>query len=92
MPSLFKIGSYTIFFWSDEEGEPIHVHMAEKRPSPNATKIWLTRGGKCIVAHNKGKIPDNILNKALDIISAHYFIICREWKEHFATDAIIFYC
>lgn len=40
MPQIFKIGPYTIYFWSNENDplEPIHVHVSE-RANPNATKI-----------------------------------------------------
>ena len=33
MPQIFKIGSYTVYFWSNEGKplEPIHVHIAEGR-------------------------------------------------------------
>ena len=35
--------------WIEKEGyldgEPIHVHVSKGKPSPNATKIWLTRAG-----------------------------------------------
>lgn len=52
MPNLFAFGPYIIFFWTVEQGEPVHVHVAVKRPSKDATKIWLTANGGCIVAHN----------------------------------------
>ena len=52
MPQIFRIGPYIVYFWSNEEGEPIHVHVSKGRPTPNATKIWLTRTGGCIVASN----------------------------------------
>lgn len=54
MPQIFKIGPYTIYFWSNENDplEPIHVHVSE-RANPNATKIWLTSTGKCYLCHNK---------------------------------------
>ena len=40
MPQIFRIGSYIVYIWSDEglPTEPIHVHVAEGRPSINATK------------------------------------------------------
>ena len=49
MPQVFKIGPYWVYFWSNEGRplEPIHVHVAEGSPAPNATKIWITRSGKC---------------------------------------------
>lgn len=41
MPQIFRIGSYIIYFWSNENDplEPVHVHIAEGRASANATKI-----------------------------------------------------
>lgn len=45
-----------------------------------------------IVAHNKEHIPAKELNELLEIIQAQYFLICAEWKNHFKTDDISFYC
>ena len=41
MPRVFKIGSYVIYFWMNENNplEPVHVHVCEGVPSPTATKI-----------------------------------------------------
>jgi hypothetical protein len=40
MPQLFKIGPYSIYFWSNESNplEPVHVHISEGRATANATK------------------------------------------------------
>lgn len=92
LPKLFTIGGYIVYFWSNEDGEPIHVHISEGKPMPNATKIWLTKTGGCIVANNGSKIPPKDLNKLLEVISAQFFIICAKWKEFFVTDTIKFYC
>lgn len=45
LPKLFMVSGYTVYFWSNENDEPIHVHVAKGKPTPNATKIWLTRSG-----------------------------------------------
>ena len=92
MPKLFQIGEYVIFFWSNENGEPIHVHIAKGKPSPSATKIWLSSTGGCIVANNNSRIPQQDPNELLEIISAQFFLICRRWKEHFCENKISFYC
>lgn len=39
LPKLFKVGSYIIYFWSNENQEPIHVHVSKGRPTLNSTKI-----------------------------------------------------
>lgn len=92
MPSLFQISGYWVYFWSNENNEPIHVHVSKGKPSQNGTKIWITRAGGAILANNKSNIPENELNKLLEVISAQFFLICSEWKRHFVVDEIKFYC
>jgi len=92
VPKLFQIGEYIIFFWSNENGEPIHVHIAKGKPSASATKIWLTQSGGCVLANNNSRILNQDLNELMDVISAQFFLICRKWKEHFCLDSISFYC
>ena len=43
MPNLYSWMGYVIFFWSNENYEPIHVHVCKGKPSANATKIWITK-------------------------------------------------
>ncbi len=92
LPKLFTVSGYIVYFWSNEEGEPIHVHVSKGKPSPNATKLWLTRDGGCIVASNGSKIPDRELSELMEFISAQFFLICIKWKEFYVTDTIRFYC
>ncbi len=92
MPSIFSSGGYTVFFWSNENDEPIHVHIAKGKPVANATKIWLLEKGGCVLAHNDSRIPAKDLDKIMELISAHYFIICEKWKRFYNTDSIRFYC
>jgi len=58
MPQLFKIGRFVVYFWSNEgfPEEPVHVHVAEGRPSADATKFWLTRNGKTLLANNNPEL------------------------------------
>ena len=92
MPSLFTVSGYKIYFWSSENDEPIHVNVSKGQPSPNSTKIWLTREGGCILASNGSRIPQSELNKLMEFISAQFFFICAEWKKFFVIDEIRFYC
>ena len=72
MPQIFKIGSYTVYFWMNEgiPLEPVHVHVAKGIPSKNATKIWITKHGKCLLCNNNSKIPKKTLNTIIKIIEA----------------------
>ncbi len=92
MPNIFTVSGYKIFFWSNENNEPIHVHISKGHPVKNSTKIWLTKSGGCILANNKSEIPQKELRELMDFISAQFFYICAVWKEFFVTDTIDFYC
>lgn len=65
---LFTVSGYIVYFWSNENGEPIHVHVSKGKPVPNATKIWLTRSGGCILASNGSKISSKELNELMEFI------------------------
>ena len=91
MPRVLVFGAYIIFFWVGENGEPVHVHVAEKKPSENATKIWLTSSGGCLLAHNRSKIPNRDLSNILELISLNHGYICDKWREVFHDDTS-FYC
>ena len=60
MPQVFKVGPYLVFFWLNENEplEPIHVHISKGKPERNATKVWLTKAGGCLLEHNGSHIPD----------------------------------
>jgi len=92
LPSIFTIGGYRVFFWSNENNEPIHVHICKGKPAANATKVWLTSKGQCILAHNNSRISSTDLNELLEIITAQFLLICDEWKKHFLVDNIRFFC
>lgn len=92
MPQVFRIGPYKIYFWSNENNplEPVHVHVCTGSPSVNDTKIWITKAGKTLLCHNKGKIPDAKLIGIMDLLEARSFEIQSRWQEHFG--AISFFC
>ncbi len=92
MPQIFKIGNYIIYFWSNETIplEPIHIHVALGVPTENATKIWITQTGKCLLANNDSKIPKRQLKYIMDIIEARSKEIIDKWKSYFHQ--INYYC
>jgi hypothetical protein len=92
MPQIFKIGAYVVFFWTDEGKplEPVHVHVSEGKPAKYATKIWITKSGKTLVANNNSKIQPNELRKLIRIIEANTEDICNEWFRYFRQ--IEYYC
>lgn len=90
MPQIFRIDSYIIYLWSFEGTplEPVHVHIAEGTPQENATKIWITRTGKAMLANNKSKISDHELNTLMRMIETRSFEIISKWKERDSAKSV----
>ena len=70
MPQVFKIGSYWVYFWTNENKpiEPVHVHISEGQPVPNATKVWITAAGNTLLANNNSNIPAVTLRNIMRIL------------------------
>lgn len=85
MPQVFKVGPYWIYFWTNENKplEPVHVHVAKGGPSPHATKIWITKAGKCLLCNNNSKIPEKTLKNVMRIIEARSDEITQKWYSYF---------
>ena len=92
MPQVFRAGEYWVYFWTNEGRpmEPIHVHVAKGAPVDNATKIWITSMGKCLLCNNNSKIPDHVLRNIMRMVEARSDEVIRLWKQYF--DEIRFYC
>lgn len=92
MPQVFKIGSYWVYFWSNENKplEPIHVHVSKGSPVESATKIWITKAGKCYLCHNNSKIPERILRNIMRIIEARNEEVIQKWIDFFGE--INYFC
>ena len=85
MPQVFRIGSYWVFFWTNEGVplEPVHVHVAEGAPRANATKIWITRAGGCYLCNNNSGVPAVALHNIMRIIEARSDEVIAKWVEYF---------
>ena len=92
MPQIFKIGSYWVYFWANENDplEPIHVHVSEESPTGNATKIWITKAGRCLLCNNNSKIPPRVLSNIMAIIEARASEVIMKWQNLFGE--VHYYC
>jgi len=92
MPQLFRVGSYIVYFWANESEplEPLHVHIAEGRSKPDATKIWITQSGHCILSNNRSLIPGTFLRKIMQLIEANSEDIKASWISMFGQ--ITYFC
>lgn len=75
MPTVLRIGPYRFHFYSDERGEPAHVHV---RSSDGECKFWLE---PISLAKNRGIAPE----KARDIerlVFEHQAFLKEKYDEH----------
>ena len=82
MPKLFEIYGYVISIWSNENGEPIHVHISKRRPSANSTKIWFLSNGDIALANNNSKIDKKTLVNIMKIIRTNHNEIVKYWEAY----------
>lgn len=82
MPQVIKLFGYTVYFWSREDGEPVHVHVCKGTPQPNATKIWLRKDGP-VLAHNNSRIPQKDLKHILEWLALNRDYIVARWYDYF---------
>ena len=92
MPQVFKIGSFWVYFWTNENKplEPIHVHISEGKPVQNATKVWITEAGKTLLANNNSNIPAVTLRNIMRILETRSNEIISKWEKYFGE--IKYYC
>ncbi len=83
MPQFIRAAGYKIYFWSNENDEPIHFHATKGNPAENDTKVWLLKNGSFKVAHNKGQISEKDLSKIFSVMQAYYFEFVQFWKTYF---------
>lgn len=81
MPTVYSVMGYTIFFWSNENDEPIHVHVCKGTPKENATKIWIEEQPR--LEHNKSRVPRKVLNKIMKWLAVNRALIIEAWHDHF---------
>lgn len=90
MPQVFKVGSYWVYFWANENEplEPIHVHVAQGAPNSNATKIWITKAGGCYLCNNNSQIPPRVLRNIMAVIEARSGEVIEKWTAFLARSTI----
>jgi hypothetical protein len=78
MPTVLRWGGYRAFFYSNEGGEPAHVHV---RTGNKEAKIWLR---DLTVAFNV-RFPPHELRDIIRELKLHQSEILNAWNEHFGN-------
>ncbi len=82
MPQFIRAAGYKIYFWSNENDEPIHFHATKGDPDKNDTKVWLLENGSFKLAHNKGRIPEKDLSRIFSTMQIYYSEYIDFWKTY----------
>ncbi len=53
--ALLDFMGYKFYFWSNENGDSIHVHVSKGKQTENATKFWIKRDS-IELAHNNSSL------------------------------------
>jgi hypothetical protein len=75
-PTVLRSGSYRLFFFSNEAGEPPHVHVQRERM---LAKFWLE---PVSLARSTGFSPGE-LRRIQTIVTANMNVLLEAWHEYF---------
>ncbi|MDD4855670.1 MAG: DUF4160 domain-containing protein [Sulfuricurvum sp.] len=76
MPTVLRIGSYRFFFFSNEWGEPPHIHIQEGK---KLAKFWLNP----IVIASSSNFRAHELNELEKLVTLNKELFEKEWNEYF---------
>jgi hypothetical protein len=78
VPDVARVGPYRFFFYSNERGEPPHIHVRQDR---KVAKFWLEpvslAASKRFAAHE--------LNQLERIVTEHETELKEAWNEHLGS-------
>ena len=89
MPIIYELYGYQISIWSNENGEPIHVHISKKKPSQNSTKLWLLSDGTFEIANNRSKVPETLLMQIIRILNKNAEDVRNFWIAYHGYEKYI---
>ena len=76
-PTVLRAGPYRFFFFSNESGEPTHVHVQRERM---LAKFWIE---PVRLARSTGFSPRE-LRRIEALVSANEATLKEAWDEHFS--------
>jgi len=77
MPTVLIVRGYRFFFWSNENDEPMHVHV-EKGGSEG--KIWLMPRIRVAYIHGFTMKEQKVI---IDIVAQNILTLKQKWDEYF---------
>jgi hypothetical protein len=78
MPTVLKIGPFRIFFYSNENGEPAHIHIQQERM---LAKFWL----RPIALASSTRFSPKELRKLESLVNVNKEIFLEACNEYFSS-------
>lgn len=78
MPTVLRIGPYRFFFYSNENNEPMHIHVQRERA---LAKFWLR---PVSLASSTG-FPAQELTRLSKLVHEHTATFVEAWNEFFSS-------
>ncbi|NOQ77952.1 MAG: DUF4160 domain-containing protein [Gammaproteobacteria bacterium] len=78
MPTVIKIGPFRFFFYSNENGEPAHIHIQRERM---LAKFWL----KPVALASSTRFSSKELRKLESLVIEHREKFLEAWNEHLGS-------
>ena len=75
MPTVLRIGPYRFYFYSNEEGEPTHIHI---KSADAEAKFWLE---PVELAYNYG-YRGHELRRIEGLVVANLTVLVKAWNEY----------
>ena len=82
--ALIDFLGYSFYFWSNENNEPVHIHVCKGKPSENSSKFWI-KSDEVIMEHNNAGIKAKDLKKIMKYLDLNKRDIVFEWYRHFGS-------
>ena len=83
MPTILVIMGWRLFFYSNEENEPIHVHC---RKGDMEAKFWLDVSGFDIREAHAFRMKPADIRAVRKIIFEHFDYIVEQWRAFKETE------
>ena len=78
MPTKLRIGPFRFFFYSNEYGEPPHIHVQRER---KLAKFWL----RPVSLAGTTRFPMKELRKIELLVIENRETLLEAWNEHFGS-------
>jgi hypothetical protein len=77
MPTVLRIGPYRFFFYSNEKGEPTHIHVQREGM---LAKFWL----QPVALASSTRFSPKELRKLESLIIENKHTLLEAWNEYFS--------